>query len=61
MTTIIRKSVAPGAQALQSGTTAQRPAPSFVNQTYFDTTRGFQVTAKQLAPVIWVDAAGVQV
>ncbi|KUZ07001.1 hypothetical protein WI28_23045 [Burkholderia diffusa] len=61
MTTIIRKPVAGTVPPLQSGTTAQRPAPSFVNQTYFDTTLGYQIAAKQLAPAIWVDSAGVQV
>ena len=47
--------------APSSGTTAQRPAPSFVGQPYFDTTLGFMVWCKQTLPTIWVDAAGVSV
>lgn len=42
-----------------SGTTAQRPVPTFVGQPYFDTTLGFMVWCKQLSPAVWVDAAGV--
>lgn len=45
----------------QSGVTANRPIPVLVGQPYFDTTLGFMVWCKQIAPAIWVDAAGVQV
>lgn len=61
MSGFIRKTVAPGAVALQSGTTVQRPAPSFVNQTYFDTTLGIQIVAQSLAPVVWVNQSGFPV
>ena len=44
-----------------SGPTANRPSPSFVGQPYFDTTLGFMVWVKQILPIIWVNAAGVQV
>ena len=44
-----------------SGPTANRPVPSVIGQSYFDTTLGFMVWAKQLLPTIWVDAAGVTV
>lgn len=51
-----------GGSGAFSGPTINRPAPpSFVGQSYFDTTLGFTVWAKQLLPTIWVDAAGVQV
>ena len=44
-----------------SGSTSNRPVPSFVGQAYFDTTLGFMVWTKQISPAIWVDAAGVAV
>lgn len=44
-----------------SGPTANRPVPQAVGQGFFDTTLGFMVWVKQIFPVIWVDAAGVQV
>ena len=45
-----------------SGPTGARPSPpAFVGQSYFDTTLGFTVWAKQLSPAVWVDAAGVAV
>ena len=44
-----------------SGPTSSRPIPTFVGQSYFDTTLGYTVWCKQLSPTIWVDAAGVQV
>jgi len=44
-----------------SGSTAQRPVPSFIGQPYFDTTLGFMVWTSQTVPAIWVDAAGVSV
>jgi hypothetical protein len=44
-----------------SGPTTSRPVPIAVGQAYFDTTLGFMVWCLQLNPVIWVDAAGVQV
>lgn len=49
------------ANSPSSGTTAQRPIPSFIGQPYFDTTLAFMVWAKQTVPAIWVDAAGVSV
>ena len=45
----------------QSGTTLQRPVPTYIGQSYFDTTLGFQINCKQLSPVIWVAASGVSV
>jgi len=51
-----------GGMSQVSGPTSFRPSPPlFVGQSYFDTTLGFTVWAKQLLPTIWVDAAGVQV
>jgi hypothetical protein len=50
-----------GGSGTGSGPTSNRPVPSFVGQPYFDTTLGFMVWAKQLAPAVWVDSAGVQV
>jgi len=44
-----------------SGPTLNRPVPTFIGQSYFDTTLGFTVWASQLLPSVWVDAAGVQV
>lgn len=61
MTVMIRKPIAGTVPPLQSGTTAQRPAPLGINQTYFDNSLGYQVTVKQVSPAIWVDGAGVQV
>jgi hypothetical protein len=49
-----------GGQAT-SGPTGARPVPSLIGQSYFDTTLGFMVWAKQLSPAVWVNAAGVQV
>lgn len=46
----------------QGGTTAQRPAAPTLNQSYFDTTLGYEIECKQVTPsIIWVNAAGVQV
>ena len=45
----------------QSGTSLNRPVPSYIGQPYFDTTLGFQINAKQLSPIIWVAASGVSV
>lgn len=50
-----------GANTPSFGPTVSRPVPGFIGQQYFDTTLGFMVWAKQLSPVIWVDAAGVSV
>jgi hypothetical protein len=44
-----------------SGPTANRPTPTFIGQPYLDTTVGFMVWALQVAPAIWIDAAGVSV
>lgn len=44
-----------------SGPTTNRPVPSFIGQTYFDTTLGYPVWASQILPSIWVDAAGISV
>lgn len=44
-----------------SGTTANRPIPSFVGQPYLDTTLGIMIWALQISPSIWIDAAGVPV
>jgi len=49
-----------GGASVFSGPTTSRPTPpSFVGQSYFDTTLGFTVWAKQILPSVWVDAAGV--
>ena len=48
-----------GGIAVTSGPTANRPTPSFVGQSYFDTSLGFMVWASQISPATWVDAAGV--
>jgi hypothetical protein len=50
-----------GGSNTSSGPTANRPTPSFIGQSYFDTDLGFMVWAKQIFPAIWVNAAGVQV
>lgn len=44
---------------VSSGPTSQRPVPTVVGQSYFDTDLGFMVWAKSLSPAIWVNAAGV--
>lgn len=44
-----------------TGTTAQRPVSPSINQQYFDTTLGEPIWCKSLGPVVWVNAAGVQV
>lgn len=44
-----------------AGTTASRPAPYKIGQTYFDTTLGKQINVKQISPAIWVDAMGTVV
>ena len=51
----------PNAVTQSSGTTAQRPSASYIGQPYFDTTLGYQINAKSLAPTVWVNATGVQV
>lgn len=43
------------------GSTAARPAAPSLYQTYVDTTLGQPVWCIQTSPVIWVNAAGVQV
>lgn len=44
-----------------SGPTSSRPVPSVVGQSFFDTSLGQPIWASQLSPIIWVNAAGVQV
>lgn len=41
-----------------SGTTSNRPVPTFIGQPYFDITLGKQINAKTLSPVVWVDGIG---
>ena len=50
-----------GAGSISGPTTSRPNPPNFVGQGYFDTTLGFMVWASQIAPAVWVDAAGVQV
>jgi len=46
----------------QSGTTAQRPVPTYVGQRYFDTTLGLPVWAKTTGgSAVWVNGAGTPV
>lgn len=41
------------------GTTSQRPIPSIIGQSYFDTTLGYQINCSQITPsVIWHNGAG---
>jgi hypothetical protein len=51
-----------GGSTLGSGTTTQRLSlvPGFVGQPFFDTTLGYMMWVKQIFPIIWVNAAGVQ-
>jgi hypothetical protein len=51
-----------GGSATSFGTTIQRLAviPAFVGQPFFDTTLGYMMWVKQILPVIWVNATGVQ-
>lgn len=46
---------------IQSGTTAQRPIPTYVGEAYFDTDLGKQINAKTLDPAVWVDGIGAVV
>jgi len=43
-----------------SGTTAVRNAivPTYVGQSFFDTTLGYMMWVKQISPPIWVNASG---
>ena len=42
-----------------SGTTAQRPTPTYAGQFYFDTTLGFPIWCKTPgASAVWVNATG---
>jgi hypothetical protein len=50
-----------GSNQPQFGPMTNRPVPGFIGEQYFDTTLGFMVWVKQIAPAIWVDAAGVPV
>lgn len=44
-----------------SGSTVNRPVPSYLAQPYLDTTLGIMIWASQISPAIWIDAAGVSV
>lgn len=43
------------------GTTAARPAPPTLYQSYIDTTLGLPIFCTQVSPPIWVSASGVAV
>ena len=45
----------------RSGTTAQRPVPTFIGQNYMDLTLGFQIAVLQISPATWVNSAGATV
>lgn len=44
-----------------SGSSASRPTPNTIGQSYFDTTLGLPIWCLSLSPITWVNAAGVSV
>lgn len=46
---------------IQSGTTTQRPTPTYIGQTHFDTTLGKPIWCKTISPIVWVDSTGTTV
>lgn len=43
------------------GPTSNRPIPTNIGQSYFDTTLGYMIWCANISPVTWVDSAGVPV
>lgn len=60
-TVYIKGGVVTGATTPVGGATGSRPANPAIYSTYFDTTLGQPIFVKSLAPVVWVNAAGVTV
>lgn len=54
----VDSAIALKADKITSGTTSNRPVPTFIGQPYFDTDLGKQINAKTLSPVVWVDGVG---
>jgi hypothetical protein len=57
----VDSAIALKADKITSGTTAQRPIPTYIGQAHFDTDLGKQINAKTLDPIVWVDGIGTVV